>query len=161
MTNFICNCPVTIQGFLETRSELVGERLNMDPSLVPALIRNLRIAGMSKLGIAKQFRLRMAARHAMRPIVTETRPASKWVACRTGHIAPLLAHAEVCQHGTTPERVIAAFWNHGKAVARKKDPNAVAPSDTLVRRLVSAANRYDLDGVAAGFKIAQRFNRVR
>lgn len=160
MTNFICNCPVTIQGFVERHAPRAGRHLSMDPTLVPALVRNLRLAGMAKSHIAKQLGIPFA-HHTMGPIITETRPASKWVACRTGHIAPLLAHAEVCQHGTTPERVIAAFWNHGKAVARKKDPNAVAPSDTLVRRLVSAANRYDLDGVAAGFKIAQRFNRVR
>lgn len=147
----ICNCPVEIQGFVERHAPRAGRHLKMDPALVPALVRNLRLAGMSKIHIAKQLGISFAS-HTMGPIITETRPASKWVACRVKHIAPLLAHAEVCREGTMPSTVIAAFWNHGAAVARKKDPNAVAPSDTLVKRLVAAANQYGLFGMSFRMK---------
>jgi hypothetical protein len=160
MRNTLCNCPVTIQGEIERMSPTVGNHLSMDPTLVPALVRNLRLAGMAKSQIRLQL-LGSKRSPTSGPMVTETRPADKWVACRTGHIAPLLAHAEVCTKGITPQHVIAAFWQHGKAVSKRRDPNATAPSDTLTKTLVSKANAYGLSGISEGFKIAQRFNRVR
>lgn len=160
MTNPLCNCPVTIEGFLESRSEEIGADLRMDPTLVPNLIRNLREAGLKKMELARHFGLETGARHTKGPIVTETRPARDWVASRANHIAPLMAHAAVCREGTTPQRVIAAFWNHGKAVARKKSPDAVAPCATLSQQIFSQANRYGLKSLTSGLKIAVRFNRT-
>ena len=161
MANHLCKCPITIEGYVESRSKEIGEQLNMDPELVPALVKNLRLAGFSKAGIAKQFGLETGARHNMGPSVTETRPARDWVACRYKHIAPLMAHSLVCPERITPQHVIAAFWHHGKAVAQKKDPKAYAPSNELTKRLLAQANRHGLSSLAEGLKIAMEYNRTR
>jgi hypothetical protein len=159
MRNTLCNCPVTIKGHVEHMAKFVGVQKKMDPELVPALVRNLRLAGMAKKHILKHL-YGLESNPTSRPTITETRPADRWVACRTGHITPLLEHAKVCPNGITPQHVIAAFWSHGKAVARKKHPNATAPCDTLANRLIAEANRHGLSGIAEGFKTAMRFNRT-
>ena len=51
------------------------------------------------------------------PERTQMRVGKDWVACREGHIKPLMEHSLECGQ-TTPGHVILAFWQHATRFGR-------------------------------------------
>jgi len=51
------------------------------------------------------------------PMRTQMRTAKDWIACREGHIRPLMEHSLECKQ-TTPGHVILAFWQHATRFGR-------------------------------------------
>ncbi len=127
----ICDCPVILEGKLEEDIRRQEIRIAGDPAYA-AMLKERGILS-NKEHLAENPAWGRHRNPSTRPWRTQTRPASGWIQCRTGHIRPLIEHARVCPKGTTPHDVILAFMNHASR-------RGFSPS--MVRDLLPVARRW-------------------